>query len=264
MGKKAKETTEPDVEAASPDDVVLEGDKTRCGNCANVVWSVFIFLVVAIAVLAFLYPFETYSLPQGYTDDDYKLFDFGKMGLHAKYIEANFDFHIKKEGNMVTFNWLLQAISTFNGLLNFIMFTIFPGWAYKVYFFGGAKSCKKIPINSCCATHPTAGPEQSHQADQMGRLLGIFIGLTFGIINFFTRVGTINIGDGTLAHMSVWFMVFVYHLTSVINKAAVRCFSIFLCISSLVLCLLLLLSTEALNDDLKWSLNNEMGELIRK
>jgi hypothetical protein len=98
----------------------------------------------------------------------------------------------------------------------------------------------------------------------MGRLLGLMFGLTFGIINFFTRVGQTNVGDGLLAHMSAWFMIFVYHLTSIINKSAVRGYSAFLALWAFVAFALCLLSTTALDDDLGFKFNEEMEEFIRK
>jgi len=119
-----------------------------------------------------------------------------------------------------------------------------------------------VPLT--CGKVSSANDEQSHQADQMSRLLGVFIGLTFGIINFFTRFGvhTDRVGDGLVAHCAVWVMLAFFNLSSVWNKGSPRCYAFYQLIFCAALAGIMYLSTGALDDFLDFSLNKEMDEIF--
>merc|ERR1711865_460338 len=159
---------------------------------------------------------------------------------------------------VLSFKWLILMFSTLSALPYFVTFIFYPGWAYKLHFRGGgAMCCGRIPLT--CGKVASANDEQSHQADQMSRLLGCFIGLTFGIINYMTRMGTILQGDGLICHSAVWFLTSVFHISSLWNKGSPRCYALYQLIFSAALGGLMYMTTGALDDLLKFSLNTEMA-----
>jgi hypothetical protein len=258
--KKSEAVENPVAEAVSDSveiDMPLSGDPERCGLVQNSVWAIFIFFVVGGAVFLWHIPQETYeALPAGTGGS--------KIGKHADMLASNFS--LSNKGGAISFTWCSMMLSNVMALPYFIVFTIFPGWAYKIHFRGGtgcgAWSMNKLTIPLNCCKKASADDEQTHQADQLSRLCGLFIGLTFGMINFFTRMGMANVGDGCMAHTAVWFIVFVFHITSIVNGAASRCYSIYQMIFSLVLCGLMLLCSTALDDMVGFSLNDKMKDIF--
>jgi hypothetical protein len=268
-GKKKAGLVEGVTDAAI--DIGLVGDKTRCGTVQNSIWTSFMGIFIVAAILCFVFPQETYSQE---TCDD--IFHTGPhfralesrffMSHESKEIEVcSYDSACKKVADpcpkatvtgLISFVWVVMMFSTLSALPYFITFTFFPGWAYKMHFRGGGKMCG-LPLT--CGKVASANDEQTHQADQMSRLLGIFIGLTFGIINLFTRMGLENQGDGLIAHSAVWFFCTVFHISSLWNKGSPRCYALYQMIFSAALGGLAFLCTKALDDLLGFSLVDEMA-----
>jgi len=256
--------------AAEPEDILLV-DKTRCGPVQGALWAIIIGILVVAAILCFIFPQETYA--QETCDDIFHmgphfiaLKDRFFMSHETKEIEiCTYDSSCNKVADpcpkstvsgLISFVWLVQLFSTLSALPYFLTFTFTPGWAYKLHFRGGGK-CYCLPMT--CGKVASANDEQTHQADQMGRLLGIFIGLTFGIINLFTRMGLENQGDGLIAHTAVWFFNCIFHISSSWNKGSPRCYALYQLIFSGALGCLTFLCTKVLDDMLGFSLVDEMA-----
>jgi len=267
-GKKVKELEE----GVSTDEIVV-GDKTRSGACAEFLVAFVVLLFAAGAVWCFIYPLETYQKePSTHPHSGQPHSGAMVVGPHARKLANRFYFsHSIKEVEECTYNnvdhkaencvkvnragainihWLAMMFSTFNALGYFLVFTIAPGWAYKIHFRGGTKCCRCIPLN--CGKSATAPDEQTHQADQMSRMLGICIGVIFGLLNFFTRCGMgDNVYDGLLGHAAVWLMLMVFNFISVFNKGSPRCYSLYQAIWCASLAFFLYLLTGAMDEHLK-------------
>lgn len=276
-GKKAKEMEEDwkalQAEKGLSTDEIVVGDKTRSGACTRYLIAFVVVLFTAGAVWCFIYPIETYSKePATHPHSGKPHHDFMFVGPHARKLANQFYFsHTTKEVEECTYNnkdhkpencvkvnragavniyWLAMIFSTANALGYFLVFTIAPGWAYKIHFRGDAKCCRCIPLN--CGKTATAPDEQTHQADQMSRMLGICIGMIFGLLNFFTRCGMNEsaVMDGLLGHAAVWLMLTVFHLISVCNKGSPRCYSLYQAIWCASLAFFLFLLTGAMDSHL--------------
>jgi len=274
MGKKKAGLVEAITDAS---DILVE-DKTRCGPVQNILWITIIIGVFGFAIFCFVFPYATHEQPDhhcGWTK---------YTGVHYNYLRKHFYFsHVDKEvetcnhpsnddgvclpavcvtsteAGALSFKWLILMFSTLSAFPYFITFMFYPGWAYKLHFRGGgAMCCGRIPLT--CGKVASANDEQSHQADQMSRLLGCFIGLTFGIINYMTRMGTILQGDGLICHSAVWFLTSIFHISSLWNKGSPRCYALYQLIFSAALGGLMYMTTGALDDFLNFSLNEEMED----
>jgi len=276
MGKKKAGLVEAITDAS---DILVE-DKTRCGPIQSIMWIVIIIGVFGFAGFCFVFPYATYSKPDhncGWTEYN---------GMHYTHLKNHFFFsHVEKEvetcahpidpstwnaclpvvcsksmdHGALSFQWLILMFSTLSAFPYFVTFMFYPGWAYKLHFRGGgAMCCGRIPLT--CGKVASANDEQSHQADQMSRLLGCFIGLTFGIINYMTRMGTKLQGDGLICHSAIWFLTSIFHISSLWNKGSPRCYALYQLIFSAALGGLMYLVTGALDDFLDFSLNEEMAD----
>jgi hypothetical protein len=255
MGKKTDDVEAPEAPEAAADILdEIDGQSKRCGFWQSGWYSFFLLLVTTISILCFFYPQETHTEETG---------GVMKFGPDAKKLKDNFK--LEKDGGEISFTWLCMMLSTLFALQEFVLFSVTPGWTYKLRF-RGADSCPTscvfalCPVAHLCGRNASANDEQTHQADQMSRLAGIFIGLAFGLINFFTRLGMQKVGEGCIAHFGAWFMVGVFHFSSCCNGGAPSMYSVYLCISSFVLSILMLMCSGALND--MFDLNKLMADYI--
>lgn len=300
MGKGAGKKKQAAADPAAVEIDIIGGDKTRCGPVQNTVWSLLVFIFFAAAICCWIAPQSTWKK---ITCDDLPNDDCAEVlggaarkapgrintypGVHYDFLKDSFglqsDSKPEPEQTSVTFFWVMQMFSNLCALPYFIVFTCFPGWAYKIHFRGGG-SCK-IPFIKCslpltCGKIAAANEEQTHQADQMSRMLGLFIGLTFGIINFFNRMGVKTLyddprqseksvhapdaslqmaGDTALCHMAVWFMLMVFHASSLFNKGSPRCYAIYqLCFCG-ALAFVFLLCSGAVNEDFDFDIQEEVA-----
>jgi len=273
MGKKKAGLVEAITDAT---DILVE-DKTRCGPIQTIMWICLLAAMFGLAGICFIWPYETYA--PHHAGCEWTKY----LGPHYVELRDRFWFsHIEKEIDVCTypsgevcgtqdcakqtvhgvlsFKWLILMFSTLSALPYFVTFIFYPGWAYKLHFRGGgAMCCGRIPLT--CGKVASANDEQSHQADQMSRLLGIFIGLTFGIINYFTRMGMVQElqDDGLICHSAIWALCSVFHISSLWNKGSPRCYALYQLIFSAALGGLMYMTTGALDDLLKFSLNTEMA-----
>jgi hypothetical protein len=274
MGKKKAGLVEAITDAS---DILVE-DKTRCGPFQNLMWINIITVLFCFAFFCFVFPYATYEKPGhhcGWTE--YNGNHYTKLRKHFyfshKEKEVETCYHPRNddgvcmpvvcttsnEAGELSFQWLILMFSTLSAFPYFITFMFYPGWAYKLHFRGGgAMCCGRIPLT--CGKVASANDEQSHQADQMSRLLGCFIGLTFGIINYMTRMGTTRQGDGLICHSAVWFLTSIFHISSLWNKGSPRCYALYQLIFSAALGGLMYMTTGALDDFLDFSLNEEMKD----
>lgn len=204
------------------------------------------------------------------------------LGQHYKMFYNNFDFtfHCKWRGEtpadikpdlwqyrcgIISMDVLTLWASTLWALPYFFLFTFFPGWAYKIYFKGTGVfkcskklACKKLKCDklkccqpqlvvpcTCCGKLAAAPNEQNHQADQLSRLVGLFIGLAFGGPLFYSRFGArggMALDDALMMNLANWTLVFVYHVSAIVNKAAPRLFSLYQAVYTLAIMFLIFLS----------------------
>jgi len=274
MGKKKAGLVEAITDAS---DILVE-DKTRCGPIQNIMWITIIIGVFGFAGFCFVFPYATHEKPAhhcGWTEYNGNHYTYLRKHFYFSHKEKEVEtcYHPENDGGVcmpvvcttsteagaLSFQWLILMFSTLSAFPYFITFMFYPGWAYKLHFRGGgAMCCGRIPLT--CGKVASANDEQSHQADQMSRLLGCFIGLTFGIINYMTRMGTILQGDGLICHSAVWFLTSVFHISSLWNKGSPRCYALYQLIFSAALGGLMYMTTGALDDFLDFSLNEEMKD----